>query len=614
MEVKFGQLKSIFTLLVVCMSLVVGSESWARTVAIDYEKAKLVSKFVKHVGWPADAIKSEFVIGVYQNTEKHKNFKDYFADKGIGDKEISVRLVETMNEANSANILFIPSNKKRAVILAHRILNGLNVLIVTENSNKLDKVMVDISSGKQKSEMLLTINDANIAETALKVPKLAYFLGQDKSGDILSVSPTVVLKNQISEQLLTLQDELTQKKSSLAQLSKKLNVSKENSKKSDLNLKKETERLNVAYQENIKQSEEIKSKDEKLQNLEKRLQTQQTQLQQAQLAVQQAKLQTEEIVTKDDLPVLDKSKINTTEVTDLTKKLKKQNEITNDAVLKLTNITKENESLSIFKLLFYIFVVIAIIALSVAYVMWKKTKGSAVASTFVPFENEENALLTVRETQLTKSENLAALGYIATDITYAVGVSLEDLQGKLESLGDVKSATTLKPVVALLETFNVIAADQDDTEIQSFDVIAYVNKMVMLYDFEFSQSAIVYHYSGERALTIKSVPSYIALILLNLINNSLKHGFDNNGNGKIALKLEASASGGVEITYSDDGKGMSQETSAQVFNPFFTTQSDRGYVGIGMSTVHDLVTNKLSGAIKIESEEGAGTTVTVTLP
>jgi signal transduction histidine kinase len=220
----------------------------------------------------------------------------------------------------------------------------------------------------------------------------------------------------------------------------------------------------------------------------------------------------------------------------------------------------------------------------------------------------------IRDRQLVKSENLAALGYIATDTTYSVALYLDELQTELESIGDTKNAATLKPIVTLLSNLNLIAADQDETKLQSFDVVSYMKKMVMLYEFEFKQSNIAYLYSGEQSLTIKSVPSYIALMLLNVINNSLKHGFNNNGQGKISLNVEKDGKNGTKITYSDDGKGMSKAVLNQVFEPFFTTHSDRGYVGLGMSTVHDLIKDKLSGDIKIESQEGKGTTVLITLP
>jgi signal transduction histidine kinase len=276
-------------------------------------------------------------------------------------------------------------------------------------------------------------------------------------------------------------------------------------------------------------------------------------------------------------------------------------------------MTKDNQLLSSFKVLFFIFVLIAIIAAVIALVMWKKSKKLA-SKDASHSSSRSDELLAERNRQLVKSENLAALGYIATDTTYAVGISLDDLQTKLESSGDTQNAALLKPVVTLLTNINLIAADQDETKVQSFDLISYIQRMIILYDFEFTQSDVEYLYSGEKALTIKSVPSYIALVLLNIINNSLKHGFNNNGKGKIALMIEKGAKGGATITYSDDGKGMNQETLAQIFEPFFTTHSDRGYVGLGMSITHDLITNKLAGTIKINSQEGKGTTVTINLP
>lgn len=613
MKAMFGRLRSTFMLLVVCMSLVVGGQAWATAIAIDYERAKLVSKFAKYVGWPADAIQSEFIIGVYQDTEKHKFLSDYFANKGVNGKDIEVRLVETINEGKSVNILYISSTKKRALLLAHQMLKGLNVLIVTENSSKHDKTMIDISYSKQKTEIFLRINKENIANTQLEVPALSYFLDKKNNVDILTVSPTTALKNKKVEQLLALKEQLSLQKTSLFQLNNKLKLSKE---KSTLDFKKEAKRLQILKQKNTKQIQEIISKNEQLQNLKKQLQAQKIQIEtqevklntvQTQFKVQKNTVQ-QNVQTADD----EKTKAQDKIVIDLTEQLKKQYEITKNTTLKLTNMTQVNMSLSNFKILFYIFVISTMIALYVAFMMWKKSKRSPSFSS-LELKSESDSLLLIRENQLTKSENLAALGYIATDVTYAVGLSLDDLQVQLQSTGDDKNIAALKPVVTLLENFNLMAADQDDTEIQSFDVIAYLQKMMMLYDFEFSQSEIVYNYCGERELTIKAIPSYIALVLLNLINNSLKHGFDNNGSGKIALNVERGVNSGVKITYSDDGKGMSKAVLNQIFTPFFTTQSARGYVGIGMSTTYDLITNKLAGNIKVESQEGEGTTVIITL-
>jgi signal transduction histidine kinase len=614
MKAKIARFRLSFMFLIFSISLVVGSQTWAQNSTIEFEKATLVSKFAKYVSWPGEERQFKFIIGVHEDVDKYNYFSDFFANKGVKDKDILVRLVKTLDEAKDVNLLYITSPNQRSVLrFTDKIIRNSNVLVITEGSKDLSKTMIDISYDKENSKIILKVFDDNIVDGQLTMPEMSYLLDNKDNEEILSVSPTFALKNEQSKQLLALQNKLAQQKSLLNQINKKLSLSTENSEKYYSALQQTSERLKITQQTDAKKNQEIKSKDKKLQQL------------QAQLKSHKAKLNTDgqdiQIVDEDQMKDQETAIIDLTEklkeqndkIQEQSEQLKKQNKVAETAVLKLANVNEDNKSLSIFQVLFYVFLLITIIAISIAFMMWKKVKDSALNPS-LPSGNESNSLISVREQQLIKSENFAALGYIATDTTYAVGLSLDDFQAQLESTNDTKNLTTLKSIVNLLESFNIIAADQDDTKVQSFDLIAYIQKMLMLYDFEFKQSNVVYNYSGEQKLIIKSVPSYIALVLLNVINNSLKHGFDNNGNGKITLKAEKGAKGGAIITYSDDGKGMNKATLEQVFKPFFTTHSDRDYVGVGMSTTYDLIKNKLAGDIKIDSQKGKGTTITITLP
>jgi two-component system sensor histidine kinase HydH len=67
----------------------------------------------------------------------------------------------------------------------------------------------------------------------------------------------------------------------------------------------------------------------------------------------------------------------------------------------------------------------------------------------------------------------------------------------------------------------------------------------------------------------------------------------------------------VEVRVRDTGCGIAPENLPQLFYPYFTTKV--GGTGIGLAISQKII-NDHKGTIKIDSEEGKGTTVTVVLP
>ena len=68
----------------------------------------------------------------------------------------------------------------------------------------------------------------------------------------------------------------------------------------------------------------------------------------------------------------------------------------------------------------------------------------------------------------------------------------------------------------------------------------------------------------------------------------------------------------MAITITDDGVGIPGENLPRIFDPFFTTKTGSG-TGLGLSITYGIV-QKLGGDITVESDEGVGTSFTVTLP
>ena len=101
--------------------------------------------------------------------------------------------------------------------------------------------------------------------------------------------------------------------------------------------------------------------------------------------------------------------------------------------------------------------------------------------------------------------------------------------------------------------------------------------------------------------------SQIFTALSNLMENALEsmpHGGELTLDAKHELDY-------ILIKILDTGRGIPKENMGSVYDPFFTSKT-RG-PGLGLTMIHQIVMNH-DGEIKIESQEGVGTTVTLRLP
>jgi len=114
-------------------------------------------------------------------------------------------------------------------------------------------------------------------------------------------------------------------------------------------------------------------------------------------------------------------------------------------------------------------------------------------------------------------------------------------------------------------------------------------------------------------------PSEVRQVLLNLVLNArdaLK------GGGTIHIQTLATCfpetSGAtppeaVCLIVEDNGCGMSAEARARLFEPFFTTKQPGEGTGMGLATVHRIVT-EAAGTIDVASQPGQGTQIKVFFP
>src|SRR6185437_7225132 len=69
----------------------------------------------------------------------------------------------------------------------------------------------------------------------------------------------------------------------------------------------------------------------------------------------------------------------------------------------------------------------------------------------------------------------------------------------------------------------------------------------------------------------------------------------------------------VAISVEDSGQGIAPDVLDKIFDPFFTTKPIGKGTGLGLSQVHGFA-HQAGGTVKVESELGRGTKVTILLP
>jgi signal transduction histidine kinase len=130
----------------------------------------------------------------------------------------------------------------------------------------------------------------------------------------------------------------------------------------------------------------------------------------------------------------------------------------------------------------------------------------------------------------------------------------------------------------------------------------------------------VCNYGGRPEVPVRADSNQLMQLFLNLIINA-RDAMAEGGTVEIGVQADSSPAAvadsgddpchAMHVTIRDCGIGIAPDDLDRVFKPFFTTKSWGS--GLGLSMVRQVVENH-RGTIKIDSEPGDGTTVTVTLP
>jgi two-component system, NtrC family, sensor kinase len=163
----------------------------------------------------------------------------------------------------------------------------------------------------------------------------------------------------------------------------------------------------------------------------------------------------------------------------------------------------------------------------------------------------------------------------------------------------------IRSVIRGLKTISRI----DGAEPRRVDLNEHLRDTLKLTQAEFRKRVAVETDFGELP-EVECYPQMLNQVFLNLLVNA---GQAIEGEGRITVRTRAE-DGGVHITISDTGQGMTPVQQAKAFEAGYTTKPVGEGTGMGLAISREIIEEKHGGSIAFESAPGAGTTFHIRIP
>jgi signal transduction histidine kinase len=225
------------------------------------------------------------------------------------------------------------------------------------------------------------------------------------------------------------------------------------------------------------------------------------------------------------------------------------------------------------------------------------------------------------EAQLHQTERLAALGEMTAGVAHEIRNPLGIISSTAELLQERMGRYEPQNRLARIIVEEVNRLNEKVSEFLDFarprlpnlrpcDLEAVLDRSLEFLDPEIQRLEISvtrdYQLNGRM---LAADPDLLHQAFLNLLLNAIQAM---PGGGRLTVHTGPGPQGrGGEIRFEDTGEGIAPESLKKVLNPFFTTK-ERGS-GLGLPIVKSIVETH-QGTLKIDSDQGRGTVVTLTLP
>jgi signal transduction histidine kinase len=247
------------------------------------------------------------------------------------------------------------------------------------------------------------------------------------------------------------------------------------------------------------------------------------------------------------------------------------------------------------------------------------------AITFI-WVNQNRHLRRIKEMEdrIHLAERLSSLGHLAAGVAHeirnplnAIGMGLQRLRREfspqdLSQMEEYTSFTDLifKEVRRVNDIINqfLTLARPFQLNLRRSSLEDLLKNLVTLFQEEASSQKIQIQTAIDSTLPpIPIDPERLTQALINIMKNAIQ-AMTAGG----SLRIETTSfKDRVEVTIADTGSGIPPDQMEKIFNYYYTTKEDG--VGLGLPIAHRII-EAHGGQLKLESQPGVGTTVTLQLP
>jgi len=252
-------------------------------------------------------------------------------------------------------------------------------------------------------------------------------------------------------------------------------------------------------------------------------------------------------------------------------------------------------------------------------------KGKEIGSVGI-FKDLRERLRIERELQkiqqaLLQSEKLAAMGRLTSQIAHELNNPIYGIMNTLELLKTEISPESKRRRIlelSLSETQrlaemlrNMLSFSKPEEEKRRpVKINELIEGILLVMEKQMKESNIKVETSFDDEIPeVMASTNQMRQVMLNILKNA-KEAMPKGGTLGVRTSKEDRH---VLIHVQDTGAGIPEEIRDKIFEAFFTTKQKVKGVGLGLSVCYGIIKDH-GGEIKVESEEGKGTTFTIRLP